>query len=209
MKGMLRKDLLMMKNNAKFILVSFLIYVLYSILFKTDMSFFLPFMGFMTAMSTLSYDDYNNWHAYASSLPQGRVNVVKSKYITSLAIIFILAIVGVGVSLIFGKLSGELNIANSISSMLGVMLAIEFMMSVLYPVLFKYGAEKGRMAMIIMGIAIMGIALLFTNVIHIDVPENLINFVENYFVALFAGVSAVMVVISFLISKKIYLNREF
>ena len=82
MIGMIKKDLYMIRNNYKALGVALVIYLFYSITFNMDMSFFLPFMGLMICISTINYDEYNNWHTYAASLPQGRINIIKSKYIT-------------------------------------------------------------------------------------------------------------------------------
>ena len=95
MLGMIKKDLFMIKNNSKTLIVSLIIYVLYTIMFEMDMSFLLPFMTLMISLSTFTYDDYNNWHLFATSLPQGRTNVIKSKYITTIALIVITTIISI------------------------------------------------------------------------------------------------------------------
>ena len=94
----------MLKNNMKSTLIAIAIYIFYSIMFEIDMSFFLPFLGLMLCMSTISYDEFNNWHAYVSTLPQGKINVIKSKYIITIGVTTILTIVGVIISMIMGNI---------------------------------------------------------------------------------------------------------
>ena len=209
MTGMIKKDLFMIKNNYKSILIALAIYVFYSIMFDMDMSFFLPFMGLMICISTINYDDYNNWHAYATTLPQGKVNVVKSKYITTIGITIILTIVSILLSFVIGSVRGTLKIDDSLSPIMGELLAIIFMMSVLFPILFKFGVEKGRIAMITIGFGMFGLIILLTKVIKIEIPENLMTLIESYLPIIFIVASVIMIVISYLIAKKIYLKREF
>ena len=83
------------------------------------------------------------------------------------------------------------------------------MMSILFPVLFKYGSEKGRIVMIIIGLGIVGIGLLFSKIFSIEIPNNLISFLDLYFPIIFPVISVTMVIISYYISKKIYLTKEF
>lgn len=209
MKGMIKKDLFMIKNNFKTFLLALFIYLFYSIIFKTDMSFFLPFMGFMISMTTFSYDDYNNWHTYAATLPQGRINIVKSKYITTILITVILTIVSIILSSIICSVRGNLNMEELLSTILGVFVGIIFMMSSIYPFLFKYGSEKGRLVMIILALLIVGVFLLFTNFVDVEISKKLLKFVEKYIIVLTITLSTIMATISYFISKKIYLNKEF
>ena len=75
MLGMIKKDLFMIKNSLKSIIFALIIFVFYTIMFDMDMYFLLPFMTLMISITTFSYDDFNNWHSFASTLPQGKINV--------------------------------------------------------------------------------------------------------------------------------------
>lgn len=207
MIGMIKKDLLMLKNNMKSTLIAIAIYIFYSIMFEIDMSFFLPFLGLMLCMSTISYDEFNNWHAYVSTLPQGKINVIKSKYIITIGITTILTIVGVIISMIMGNMTN--NYEEYVSIIMGELLAIIFAISVLYPILFKYGAEKGRLAMIVVGLTLFGIFTLLTKVIKIKIPKEVITLLDSYLPIISIIVAIILISCSYLISKKIYLKKEF
>lgn len=206
MIGMIKKDMLMVKNNAKSMLVTIMLYVFYTLMFDMDMSFLLPFMALMISISTFQYDDYNGWHAFVSTLPFGRVNVVKSKYVTTLVLIIITTIIGI---LFHFLISNQVVTSEYFSRLAGEIVAMIFMMSVLFPILFKYGAEKGRLAMMVIGISIVGIVLLVTKFIQIDIPISFIKFFNSYYAVIFIVISIIMIILSYHISKKIYLNREF
>jgi hypothetical protein len=209
MIGMIKKDLYMIRNNYKALGVALVIYLFYSITFNMDMSFFLPFMGLMICISTINYDEYNNWHTYAASLPQGRINIIKSKYITTLIVVALLTIVSLISSTIIGNIRGSFDFIDTLSTMFGMLLAIIVIMSVLYPVLFKYGYEKGRLAMMLIGVSIMGLFVLFTKVVKINVSANFINFLDTYFIPLALLVTILFLTISYILAKKFYSKREF
>lgn len=209
MKGMIKKDLIMIKSNYKAILLVLILFMFYSYYFDMNMSLLLPFMGLMSSISTINYDDFNNFHLYASSFPQGKINVIKSKYITTVSIIVVLGILSILLNIIMGKIKGNALIGEDISFIVGILLAMIFMMSILFPVLFKYGAEKGRIAMILVGLSIFAVVILFTKVIKVDLLSSIPNFIDKYFIIIFIVVCILMLTISYNVSKKIYLKREF
>lgn len=209
MLGMIKKDLFMIKNSLKSIIFALIIFVFYTIMFDMDMYFLLPFMTLMISITTFSYDDFNNWHSFASTLPQGKVNVVKSKYITTISLIVITTIISVAFNYIMGGIKGTLNMEESLSSIMGELLAIIFMMSVLFPVLFKYGSEKGRIAMFTLGFGIVGLFVLLKKIVKIEIPTTLISFLDSHFLIVFIIAIIVLIGISYVVSKKIYSKREF
>lgn len=209
MLGMIKKDLFMIKNSLKSIIFALIIFVFYTIMFDMDMYFLLPFMTLMISITTFSYDDFNNWHSFASTLPQGKINVVKSKYITTISLIVITTIISVAFNYIMGGIKGTLNIEESLSSIMGELLAIIFMMSVLFPVLFKYGSEKGRIAMFMLGFGIVGLFVLLKKIVKIEIPTTLISFLDSHFLIVFIIAIIVLIGISYVVSKKIYSKREF
>lgn len=209
MKGIIKKDLLMIKNNYKSILITLVLYVFYSLQFDMNMTFFLPFMGFMICISTFSYDDYNNWHSYAATLPYGKINIVRSKYIVTIFITISLTIISMLLNFVLFDVGGDINIKESLSNISGELFALIFMMSLLFPILFKYGSEKGRIAMITIGFGLFGLVLLFSKIINVEIPYKILLFIDSYFIILFIFVSIILIGISYCISKKIYLKREF
>ena len=209
MLGMIKKDLCMVKNTKFLFLMALVICVIYSFMFDMDMSFFLPFMGVISIVSTFSFDDYNNWHAYAATLPQGKVSVVKSKYIVAIILTTILTLVSILLGLVIGLIKNNYNFDIAISSIMGELVAIISIAAILFPVTFKYGSEKGRMVLIIFGLGLGIVGLLFSKVIDFKLPVELIIFVTKYNVLLFIGSIVLILTISYVISKKVYLKREF
>ena len=209
MLGMIKKDLCMVKNNKMFLMFALVICIMYSFLFDMDMSFFLPFMGVISMVSTFSYDDYNNWHAYAATLPQGKINVVKSKYVVTIILTVVLTLAGLLLGFAIGMIKGNYNFDEAISSVMGETLAILSIAAILFPVTFKFGSEKGRLVLIVIGLGLGIIGLLFSQVIEFKPPVELILFITKYHLLLFITAIVLILTISYVISKKVYLKREF
>lgn len=203
MKGLIIKDILMIKNNIKLLSIAFLVWLILSSTQNNDITFVLPFLAIMIFISTFSYDDYNNWNAYAITLPNGRKNVVKSKYIASIILTVVIALICGVISYIFYK-TKMLNLIQQLSgSLVGVIIVI----SLLYPIMFKYGSEKGRIITMLLVIGTVCISGLISKIINI--PEKYMNIFSNYETAFLAVISIVSLIISYIISKKIYLKKEY
>ncbi len=203
MKGLIIKDILMIKNNIKLLSIAFLVWLILSSTQNNDMTFILPFLAIMIFISTFSYDDYNNWNAYAITLPNGRKNVVKSKYIASIILTVVIALICGVISYIFYK-TKMLNLIQQLSgSLVGVIIVI----SLLYPIMFKYGSEKGRIITMLLVIGTVCISGLISKIINI--PEKYINIFNNYETVFLVIISIMCLIISYIISKKIYLKKEY
>ena len=79
----------------------------------------------------------------------------------------------------------------------------------MYPLIFKYGIEKGRIGLFALTFAIVGIIGLLSRVIKIDIPNNIISFLDNYWFIVIPIVLIIILLISYKISKKIYLKKDF
>lgn len=81
MLGLIKKDFLLIKANSKSMVIIFIVYLMLAFQGIFDVTFIVPLIGIMLFISTFSYDDFNNWNSYAVTLPNGRKNVVRAKYI--------------------------------------------------------------------------------------------------------------------------------
>ena len=209
MLGLIKKDILMIKNNLKFLLISLIIYVMFAIANEVDISFIIPFMIAMFFISTFSYDEYNNWHAYAITLPNGRNNVVKSKYIATLLLITVATLVSIILSIVMSSIRKTLDIEEILSYCMGSTIAIIFIISLIYPLLFKFGSEKGRIALFIVSFVLVAIVSLSSKITTFSISKNLIIFVENNLPLIFIISIVLMLSISYIISVKIYSKKEY
>lgn len=210
MLGLIKKDLLLIKANLKSMIIIFVIYIMLAFQGTLDVTFIIPIIGIMLFISTFSYDDFNNWNSYAVTLPDGRRNVVRAKYIASIILMIILAVVaffiGIGISYIK---TNSINLDEIISSLMGTMLSSVIIISLLYPIVFKFGATNGRIILFAVVFGIAGIGTLIAQFIDMAPIINIINKLDNYLLIAIPIIYIILLGISYLISSKIYQNKEF
>ena len=210
MLGLIKKDFLLIKANLKSMIIIFVIYIMLAFQGTFDATFIIPLIGIILFLSTFSYDDFNNWNSYAVTLPNGRKNVVRAKYIVSIILMIILAVVaffiGIGISYIK---TNSINLDEIISSLMGTMLSSVIIISLLYPIVFKFGATNGRIILFAVVFGIAGIGTLIAQFIDMAPIINIINKLDNYLLIVIPIIYIILLGISYLISSKIYQNKEF
>ena len=100
-------------------------------------------------ITTFSLDDMSKWNRYALITPVTRRNVVTSKYILLLIFSLACAVVGVTVAVIAGIFMKKFDMTETLVSVLVSLCLVILFGSVIIPLIFKYGAEKARMFLII------------------------------------------------------------
>lgn len=174
-----------------------------------NISFVLAFITVLLFMSTFSYDEYNKWDTYAITLPNGRKNIVKSKYVATIILILISIIITILLNILVGIINNNLNFDNFISVLVGCCFRTLFIQAIMYPLIFKYGIEKGRIGLFALVFAIAGIIGLLSRVIKMDIPTNIISFLDNYWFIIIPIISIIILFVSYKISERIYLKKEF
>ena len=210
MLGLIKKDFLLIKANSKQMVIIFIVYLMLAFQGTFDVTFIIPLIGIMLFISTFSYDDFNNWNSYAVTLPNGRKNVVRAKYIASIILTIILAIVSltIGIGISYTK-TNSINLDEIISSLMGTMLSCVIIISLLYPIVFKFGATNGRIILFAVVFGIAGIGALIAQFVDTTPIINMINRLDSYSLIAIPIISVILIGISYLISNKIYQNKEF
>ncbi len=209
MYGLIKKDFLMIKQNLKILMFVFIVFIGTSIINESDMTFMLPFMTVMISISTFSYDNYNKWDAYAITLPNGRKNVVRAKYISTLAFVIMSFIISFISLLIMQKCVDNINLDIALVELVGCLFAVFLIMSIMFPIMYKYGIEKGRIVLFLLSFGVTGIAVLIFKNIHINISSNVIDFLNNYYKILIPIITGLLIFASYNISEKIYSKKEF
>ncbi len=161
MKGLLLKDLYMIKTYFRTFIAIAIIFIICS--FWGGGNIFLivyPMIVLsMLSMSLLSYDEKFRWNIYCDALPCTRAQAVSEKYI-----ICLLCITAMVIPIALGQLIRIDVRGESMSEFFGilaVLLTIGFAgPSLMMPVVFKLGAEKGRIAYYIIIGAICALAFI-------------------------------------------------
>ena len=209
MLGLIKKDLLMIKSNLKLVFVMLFVFFIMALQGDFDISYIPPFIIVMLFMSTFSYDEYNHWDAYAITLPNGRKNVVKSKYITTIVLALIAIIITIILNILVGIINNDLDFDKFIAIIVGCSAGIVCIQSIMYPLIFKYGIEKGRIGLFALTFVIVGIISLLSRIINIEIPNNIVIFLDKYWFIIIPIILIIILLISYKISEKIYLKKEF
>ncbi len=209
MLGFIKKDLLMIKSNIKILAILLIIYVVMAFQGQMDLSFLLPFISVMIMMSTFSYDSYNKWDAYVISLPDGRKNSVKAKYLSTIILIIITTIIITILSftISYAK-TNMIDFENIVGTIFGSLFATVLLQSFIYPTIYKFGPEKARIVLmtIIFCIAIIGGFII--QYVDFSPIIKILNFIETYWIIVFLIAMVVILYISYKISEKIYDKKQ-
>ena len=209
MLWLIKKDFLLIKANLKSMVIIFIVYLILAFQGTFDVTFIVPIIGIILFISTFSYDDFNNWNSYAVTLPNGRKNVVRAKYIASIILTVILGVIAlaIGVGISYTK-TNSINLDEIISSLMGTMLSSVIIITLLYPIVFKFGATNGRIILFAVVFGIAGIGALIAQFVDTTPIINMINRLDSYSLIAIPIISAILLGISYLISNKIYQNKE-
>ena len=210
MVGLMKKDFLLIKANIKSMIIIFIVFFIFAFQGTFDIAFIVPIIGIMLFISTFSYDDFNNWNSYAVTLPDGRKNVVRAKYVASIILAVALGTLCLSISMAISYVrTNNINFDDTLSLLMGTILSSVIIISLLYPIMFKYGATNGRIIMFVMIFGIAGIGVMLEKFIDMTFLINMINELDNYMFIAVPVIYIILLGISYLISSKIYINKEF
>ncbi len=212
MKGLIKKDFLLVKSNIKVLVILFIVVGFMSFTFNGEMniSFVLPFMSVVIMLSTFSYDAYNKWDAYVTALPDGRKNSIKSKYIATIILLFMIAI---GVSIITAISTyikdNTLDFGAILEMVLVLLSTTIIMQSIMYPVIYKFGLEKARIGIFVGAFGLGFLASLISKYVDFKPIIQHLDMLNNYLTFILPIVTIILLYISYKISEKVYKNKEF
>lgn len=207
MKGLLLKDVYSVVKHCKLMLfVVIPTFMLVSLIDHNTafFSFFCILLCETIPVTVIAYDEKSKWHIFCDTLPYTRKLFVTSKYIMSLFSIItpwlLISITQIIVNT-FSK-------SNKTSDLIGIIvctlsLGIIFS-SLLMPLIFKMGTEKGR-------IAHMAIIMLFSILGAITasfISDNNVELSFVPFIGFLLPISIVLFISSWFLSVKFYEKRE-
>ena len=204
MRGLLVKDFYMtVKTQWTFFFISI---VMLAFSFDTKNPFFLLYPAILCGMipgNLMSFDERIKWHIFSDAFPYSRKQAVSSKYLVGLIISVGYIILAFIVQLIYGLVMGRLDFAEIFSRLSLAPLLLLLPQAITLPAMFKFGSDKGRIAIYVMVGILCGTFVLF----------SLLNMPAIYFgpelqipiILALAG----LFTLSWFISIKLYEKRDF
>ncbi|MCI8547796.1 MAG: ABC-2 transporter permease [Bacilli bacterium] len=208
MLGLVKKDLVMIRGNLKMV---FLLGCILLFVYKNEnyaWAFLPAFFGMTLMISTFSYDEYNKSDAYISTFPSGRRNFVFAKYLTTFLVVLFSSCITLLLSVFLLFLQEHMDIESIFMTTLGSFTGVLFLQSLLYPLFYKFGIEKGRILLFLLTFGFLGLSYIFME-LSITIPKYFYLFIENYFLYLLPIFLFFVLYISYKISIHIYLKKEF
>lgn len=217
-KGLITKDILQLKSYKRTLIIFIIIFTLTSISGEGGIGNILAIMltlGFgMFSMASFNYDETNKADRYILTLPLTKKEVVLSKYILVICSTVIGSIIGMILSYIitFTITKQMPNIEEIISVGLGGILGIGLVEGIQIPCVYKWGAEKGRIQMVIVT-AIVGLLaggiIFIGEKANIQLPaNNILNILNTFLPLIFIGLTIIIYYVSYRVAYKIYDKKE-
>lgn len=214
MKSLILKDLYNIGHNAKSMLLILLVFAI-GLIMASGVESYIISSGVLCSMmivTTFTFDDHCKWSKYALVMPICKKDIVKAKFI----VLIIFCIAGICVGTIFG-VAGGVAMHKMALSMEGIVTMlfmgfVRLIVSVIFgsmsiPLVFKYGAEKGRMLLLISFAVPLGICFMVYEILMmlgVKITDQLI------FTILCASplIAAIWIYTMYRISCRIFYKQE-
>lgn len=202
MKGLLLKDLMNLKQQIKIYLLIIAIWFTLAVV-NNDSNFFggvMMMLSVLVPISAMAYDEKTKWDRYALTMPVSKKDLVSSKYVLMLSCAVTGAVISEIASVVITKDVGNSLVISMVFMSLGIIFA-----SIVLPLIFKFGIEKGRLIMfIVVLLPTLGAVLLSKLGVELPDAETVKKFIALLPVAAIAVAAS-----SMLASIRIYSRKEF
>lgn len=210
MKGLILKDLITLKSYGKSLLMIFLLFLVLGLSSGSPLSGAMMVMpiSIMAAYVTFSYDKLSNWDCYANTMPLKRKDIVLARYAVTLILCLLFFIASLFSYLFSAVIMHDFSELNLILPTYCVLMGIIMILVSLILVLnYKVGPDKSRLALILIFI-IPSILTAFLANSGISLPNISIDtLLLGCYLTPVLG--CIVLMISYLISSKIYEHKEF
>lgn len=216
MRGFMVKDLRLMLQRKSYLAVLFILALFLT--FQQGGMFvvmYLTMLVMMFAISTVSYDEYDNGYSFLMTLPADRRTYVREKYLLIVLVGIVGCLVGSAMFVVYmTKQGGEMSLEESLAEAVIYLLAAVLVADVMLPIQMKFGAEKGRMVLflVIGAFAAAGgvcVKLLQKN----DSLQEAVSAVSEMGMWVFVGclvvVCLLLTLLSYYISVRVMEKKEF
>ena len=221
MKGLLIKDIRLMKGQSTILLALLILVAVFTgVVSDVSPSFVVAYITIFLSIfvaSTISYDEFDHGYLFLMTLPITRNKYVNEKYIFGILISIFAWCVGMvaGTALLIAR-DADMAAGEWIGSNLMYICIAWVFMSITMPLRLKFDSEKARYANIIVVGVILAAAFGTSKLIEY-VPDHITESVGKFFaalgdngiVALSAVIAVAALLISYICSRHIMAKKEF
>ena len=207
MKGLLLKDLYMMRKYCKAYLLITAVFIAVSFAGSENLFFvFYPcLLCGMIPVNLLGYDERSRWMQYSETMPYTKGQIVSGKYFIGLVTqVAVLLITGISQAVRMNA-NGTFAPREYLALMMLLLIMSLISSSITLPFMFKLGVEKGRMAYYIMiGVVCAG-SIIASNLL---IDESFAEIKMNWVLPLICLVGIGIYALSWYLSIVFYQKRE-
>ncbi len=219
MLNLILKDLLVQKKSILFVLsyCFFLVFAFQSLEGAAPVAATTAVVYLLTQYS-FAHEDKNKSETMLNSLPISRKDIVLAKYLSIFLYIGLAMVAYMFATLVV--MAVRIPVKVQFVSLQGITITlflVSLMASMYLPIIFKFGYLKAKMFNLVMFLLFffipMGVVSLYQNPEYAPSIDNILNGMATWsdwqIASLVAGISSLMMCLSYYISVGIYNNREF
>lgn len=220
MKGLLKKDMLIMKQQG-FMLMLFIVIVTGIAFAGSSMGSgficgYLMMISSVLGLMTISYDEADNGYVFLMTMPFTRRTYVSSKYLICVLSGITGAVLAAVLVTVRGMILGqEPGLEHITGALVSVVCGGIVVSSIGIPTYIKFGAQKGIFAMLITCVLIVAAVFAIVKIMAlygiylVDLLSNMDSLDSMAFALIFLAASAVIMLMSWTLSQKIMDRKEF
>ena len=202
MNGFLKRDFYLISASIRIYLlfiVAFGILVVFTDMSSGFVMLYVAIFAMSSVTGLFNYDEFNHWTAYAATVPNGRRDMVKARYV-----LLLLVTAGVTViQLLVGTLAreaGSLGTAALYSGMILIYAAISM------PVGYYFGGTRARMVTVVLVAFIAGAAAIFGTFLNISTHFGKVSLPPEFLFLPILGLG--LVAVSYRVSLGVMAKKE-
>lgn len=169
MKGLLLKDFYMIKKYCRAFVFMVLLFLGVSCIGGENVFFsvYPVLLASVIPVTLISYDEKERWNLYCATLPCSRSAIVSVKYLVGLLSGGVMLILSVLIQSLRMVYYGTFTLANFWMMLSSFLILMLIGPTILLPVIFKFGVEKGRIVYYIINGVICALAVFGAQIVGV------------------------------------------
>jgi len=209
MKGFIYKDLCLLGSVWKSYAFILLMFSALTVTGVYDVSFLFMMVSIILCMypsTSFSYDELAKWDRFAVSVPNGRVKVVRAKYGFALLLGAFSLVFDLLLALLAAFLD-RMELGNGLLTCVGGVAGALLINALMLPLLFRFGAQKGRILLIAVVAALAGVLGALLAIGGMTAFGS--GLLESFVLVVLPVLTLLTLFVSYRVSLGIYQKKEF
>lgn len=208
MRGLVLKDLLSLKGTFMILAAFVAVYAVIGFVGNSSsmITGVLAIVVMMMPANSISYDEFYHWDRYVLTMPISRKMVVQSKYLFCFILAAFVFVVGSILSILVTGELWEGIFSNAFVALISLLIS-----TIALPCMLKWGAQKGRMVIVFLCGAAGAVLAILMGTLKWGELKSIVggSISMELLLVIVAVITAITVIISYGVSCKLYLHKQF